>query len=194
MTIQGNGKHGGTRHKIPFDQAIADEVCSRIAAGLGLEEICEGAHIPGKDTIYKWLAAERLFNDAYARAREYQMESWADDIVRISDDSTNDYMDRQAADGSVERVVDPENVQRSKLRIDTRKWVMSKLARRYADKVDVNVNASVKVDVANLSDAELESRTRAALARLGIEAPDRPLLLGPTNPPAVDRDDAQDGI
>ena len=49
------------------------------------------------------------------------------------------------------------------------------------------------MDVENLSDAEFELRTQAALARLGIEAPDGPLLLGPTNPPAVDQDGAQDG-
>ncbi len=122
-----------------------------------------------------------------------QMDCWADDIVRISDDSTNDYMDRQAADGSTERVFDPENVQRSRLRIDTRKWIMSKLAGKYADKVDVSVDASFKVDVENLSDAELESRTRAALARLGIEAPAGPLLLGPDHPAAVDQADGQDG-
>ncbi len=73
------------------------------------------------------------------------------------------------------RVLDPEAVQRSKLRIETRKWVMSKLAaRRYGDKIDVNVIATVEVSA--LSDEELEARTRARLVALGVEVA-APLLL-----------------
>ena len=103
------------------------------------------------------------------------MEHWSDEIVQIADDATNDYMDREAKNGEVERVLDPEAVQRSKLRIDTRKWLMSKLAaQRYGDKIDVNVSATVEVGA--LSDAELEKRTQARLKALGVEVAG-PLLL-----------------
>ena len=85
-------------------------------------------------------------------------------------------MDVACKDGSTERVVDQENIQRARLRIDTRKWIMSKLAPRYADKVDVSVNAKIQVE--NMSDQELEARTRARLAALGIEVGAAPLLLG----------------
>ena len=64
---------------------------------------------------------------------------------------------------------------------------MSKHApRRFGDKVDVEV--SQNLDVRNLSDAELVARTRACLAKLGIETTG-PLLLGYTEPAGDDKGD-----
>ena len=114
------------------------------------------------------------------RAREHQMEAWSDQLVAIAFDTTGDYVDRAGKDGTIERVVDPENIQRSRLKIDTLKWLMSKLAPRYADKVDVAVSATMKVE--NMSDQELEDRTRARLLALGIEVGATPLLLGAARP------------
>ena len=100
---------------------------------------------------------------------------WADDVVEIADNARNDYMDRLAKNGEIERVPDPELVQRSKLRIDTRKFLMAKLApKTYGDKVDVNLSGTV--EVSTLSDEELESRTRARLVALGVDVA-APLLL-----------------
>ena len=66
-------------------------------------------------------------------------------------------MERLNKNGEVEMVVNYENIQRSRLRVDTRKWIMSKLApKKYGDKVTqeltgkdgaeliVNVNISEK--------------------------------------------------
>ncbi len=127
------------------------------------------------------MGAQPIFREAYARAREAQMEKWADDIVDISDDARNDFMERVGKDNKAERVVDQEAIQRSRLRVDTRKWLMSKLAaKRYGDRLTVEVSGTV--EVAALSDAELERRIRARLKALGIEAPTGPLLLGWARP------------
>ena len=76
------------------------------------------------------------FYPQYARARELQMEAWADEIVEISDDGTNDWMERQLRDGKTEEVLDHEHITRSRLRVDTRKWIMSKLKPgTYGDKL-----------------------------------------------------------
>ncbi len=163
------------RPLIPFDEAIAFEICRRIAKGEGLREICADPDVPSHQVVYGWMAVESAFKTAYARAREAQMETWADELVEIADDATNDYIERIGKDGEVERVIDPEAVQRSKLRIDTRKWIMARLApKRYGDKIDVNLSATV--EVSTLSDAELEARTKAHLKALGIEH-SGPLLL-----------------
>ncbi len=104
------------------------------------------------------------------------METWADDLIEIADDASGDYIDRVAADGTIEHVVDPETVQRSKLRMDARKWIMARLAARtYGDKLDLNLSATVEVGA--LSDAELEARTKARLKALGVEIAG-PLLRG----------------
>lgn len=71
----------------------------------------------------------------YARAKEQQQELQEDELLDIADDGTNDtYVDDE---GKVR--VDHDHIQRSKLRIETRKWLMAKLKpKKYGDKVDVN--------------------------------------------------------
>ena len=98
------------------------------------------------------------FSEQYARAREQQQEFYAEEILDIADDGQNDYMERLNKNGEIEMVVNHENIQRSRLRVDTRKWIMSKLApKKYGDKVQqeisgkdggeliVNVNISEKI-------------------------------------------------
>ena len=55
-------------------------------------------------------------------------------MLEIADDGRNDWIVRLRKDGSTETVVDNEAVQRSRLRIDTRKWLLSKLSpKKYGD-------------------------------------------------------------
>ena len=161
---------------MPYDEAVAEVICNRIIEGQSLREICRDEGMPSKSVVYRWLDSEPKFRDSYARARESQMEVWADELKEIADDSRNDYMDRLSKDGTIDRVLDPENVQRSRLRIDTMKWLMSKLApRKYSDKIDINLSG--KVEIESLSDNELQSRMMQRLATLGIEHA-APLLIG----------------
>ena len=61
-----------------------------------------------------------------------------EEILDISDDASNDWMLKHGKDGEAGYVLNGEHVQRSKLRIDARKWLMSKhKAKKYGDKIDV---------------------------------------------------------
>jgi hypothetical protein len=88
--------------------------------------------MPDKATVFRWLAARQEFRDQYARAREAQADYWAEEIVEIADDGSSDtYTDDN---GNVR--TDQEVIGRSRLRVDTRKWLMSKLApKKYGDKI-----------------------------------------------------------
>lgn len=118
-----------------FAQEIADQICERIACGESLRKICEGEDMPGLSTVFRWLYANEAFRDQYTRAREAQQEYLALEILEIADDGSNDtYIDEEGKPR-----VDHDVIQRSRLRVDTRKWIMSKLApKKYGDKVDVN--------------------------------------------------------
>ncbi len=121
-----------------FTEETANLICEQIALGLSLREICQSDEMPDKSTVFRWLTANETFRDQYARAREAQMEHWAEEVLEIADDGSNDWMERQRQDGSTETVLDHEHVQRSRLRVDSRKWLMSKLApKKYGDKVDL---------------------------------------------------------
>ena len=174
------------RKPIKCTEEITSEICARITKGETMKAICLDEHLPSDDTIYEWLAVNPTFAGAYARARKASMERFSHEMVEIADDGRNDYVDRVDKAGNIERVVDPEVVQRSKLRVDTRKWLMSKLAAAtYGDKLAVDVSGTL--EVAALSDAELERRTLASLEALGITPPAGPLLIMPPAPPVNDK-------
>lgn len=74
-----------------------------------------------------------------------QMESFEDELNEIADDGRNDWMTIKRGGEDVE-VPNNEVLQRSRLRVDTRKWIMSKiLPKRYADTVKQEHSGSVEV-------------------------------------------------
>ena len=117
---------------------IGAEICFRLAEGVSLSKICEGDEFPARRTVNRWLFDAlpeddpRLeFRYHYARARLAQAEHWADEIIDIADDDLRDY----GTDEHGKPVQNPEHIQRARLRIDTRKWILSKMLPRFADKV-----------------------------------------------------------
>jgi hypothetical protein len=120
-----------------FTQEVADRICDEIASGKSLRSICKAGDLPDKSTVFRWLGENTKFRDQYACAREAQADYMAEDILDIADDGTNDYGFKEGEDKDGEGakpVFLAENVQRSKLRVDARKWLASKLApKKYGD-------------------------------------------------------------
>lgn len=128
-----------------FSDALAGEICGRIAAGESLNRICKDQHMPDQVTIYRWLASNEQFRKMYAQSREDQAETLADEIVSIADEEcTMVRADKHGTkadddDGNTEVVFDATAVARNRLRVDARKWVAAKLKpRKYGEKVDLN--------------------------------------------------------
>lgn len=121
-----------------YTREVADQICERLAQGETLREICRSEGMPKAPLVLYWV--DKNFDglaERYARARDRQMEHWADELMSISDDSKNDYMERN---GKLE--LNTEHVQRSRLRSDNRKWLLSKLKPgKYGDKVSVGGDA-----------------------------------------------------
>jgi len=110
-----------------YSTRLAEEICALLMQGYSLRKICDGRDgMPSKATICNWLAKNKEFLEQYARAREIQAEIMADEILDIADDGTNDYVEREVK-GGTKVLVDYDNIQRSKLRVDARKWVAEKL-------------------------------------------------------------------
>lgn len=122
-----------------YTEALAAEICKRVADGETLSQVCRSEHIPPRTTIMGWILDDREgFSVRYARAKDMQIEYWADELLDVSDDGTNDYMKRAGADDDENSgwVVNGEHIARSRLRVDSRKWLLSKLKPdRYGDKV-----------------------------------------------------------
>jgi hypothetical protein len=124
-----------------YTPELADEICAQLADGDSLRAVCNSDSMPSKSTVFRWLRTNEEFRDQYARAKEESADAMADEVLDIADDGTNDWMERLGKDGdSLGWQLNGEHVQRSKLRIDTRKFLMSKMKpKKYGDKVDLNV-------------------------------------------------------
>lgn len=122
-----------------FTQEIADEICERIAAGESVRRICkENEGMPATSTVMKWLAENQAFSEQYARAREMQAEAIFDEIADIADNASNDWMEHCDPDNPGYRL-NGEHIQRSKLRVDARKWMLAKmLPKKYGDKQQID--------------------------------------------------------
>ena len=119
-----------------------DLMCAAIStSNRGLARLAEAfkkedERFPAHTTILLWMAQSKDYTERYARARETQADYLADEIIEISDNDTLDL----AFNDEGKAFVDHENIQRSRLRVDARKWVAAKLKpQRYGDKVDHTV-------------------------------------------------------
>ena len=112
----------------------ADEICERLAEGESLRAICRDDDMPSKATVFRWLRVHDGFSDQYARAREAQADTLFDDVLEIADDARNDWMERNGDDDQGWQL-NGEHVQRTRLRIDARKWMAGKLRpKKYGEK------------------------------------------------------------
>lgn len=129
-----------------YTQDTADKICQRLAAGESLRAICREEEMPSQSMVFRWLAANEPFREQYARARDAQADFYAEEIIEISDDGTNDWMERRSeaekgAGVNTGWVLNGEHVQRSRLRVDARKWFASKVApKKYGDKLDTTLS------------------------------------------------------
>jgi hypothetical protein len=120
-----------------YSEALAIEFCERMADGRSMLDVSGDEDMPCKTTIRAWCRTNPQFRAMYAQARLDLQDYWADEIIRVADDGTNDWVERQTKNGVVV-VLDREHVERSRLRIDARRWVMSKLyAKKYGDKLEL---------------------------------------------------------
>lgn len=131
-------------------------VCAAIATSdKGLRRICdarkvEDPNFPSKSTVLRWFDEDHELADLYARGKALQADHIFDQILEIADDSSEDEIfvgedDESGASGK--RVMNSEFVQRSKLRIDARKWVVSKLLpKKYGDRIEEKESAESYAD------------------------------------------------
>src|SRR5215208_3417574 len=114
-----------------YSAEVVTSVCHRLAERESLRSICAADDMPNKATVLRWLKLHPEFQDAYATARQLQTELMAEEILEIADDVTGDtILTEQGPRPNAEWIA------RSKLRVDARKWLMSKLApKKYGDRL-----------------------------------------------------------
>ena len=117
-----------------YNKEVADKIIEAIrSTSKGIARICEEDGMPDRSTFYRWMDVYEELRDQYARAKEDQADLFVDQIIEIADNSAHDTIE---TDFGVKE--NTEWVNRSKLRIDARKWAASKLKpKKYGDKLDL---------------------------------------------------------
>jgi hypothetical protein len=139
-----------------FSQEIMAEICERMAEGKSLRQICEDAEMPNRRTIMRWVKNDDAAKKLYDAAQVDRMHWYADEIVNIAYDTSKDTITGNAG----QPLCNHEWIARSRLKVDSLKFLMAKLApRTYGDKLPENV-AEKTGDLAELM-KEIDGRSRS---------------------------------
>ena len=134
-----------------FNQKTADLICMMLSEGMSLRQILKADKagvLPAQSTVYEWLLRFPSFSEQYARAREEQADTNADEILDIADEMPPEYTDK---DGKTS--LDQTYIAWQKNRIEARKWTAAKLRpKKYGDRValeGVEGGAAIKTEDTN---------------------------------------------
>lgn len=124
-----------------YSPELADAICARLAEGESLRSVCRAEEMPSVPTVFSWMRKYPEFLNQYTRAKEESADALSDEMLEIADNARNDWMERHGED-EAGWIVNGEHIQRSRLRIETRKWLASKLKpKKYGDKLAVGGDA-----------------------------------------------------
>jgi hypothetical protein len=113
---------------LEYTKEMGDYICELVSStGFGLLKLTKlYPELPDKVTINRWRYRVPDFRNQYAMAKLEQADILAEECLEIADDDSNDT--KITFDGT--EVCNTEFIARSRLRVDTRKWLASKLLPR----------------------------------------------------------------
>ena len=142
-----------------------------------IEKICEGDSLksildnnrdmlPTRPIIYEWLNESSHKYDAeflnnYTRATSTRADHLFDEILEIADNRGGDVVIKDDGNETIDQAV----IQRDRLRVDARKWALSKMIpKKYGDKIDINSeNTNINIE---LTPEERAAKIAALKAKL----------------------------
>jgi hypothetical protein len=186
---------------IEYDPVLAEEILERLADGDSLASICCDEGMPDERSVRRWARNHDEFGDQYAIARRLGYEKRADELLEIADDASADWIETENG----HRVLDNVHVNRARLMIDTRKWLLSKmLPKVYGDHLTVAGDpyqpirhVVQRIDWNSLSDEELDAIEAFALAaqrRLNAAPKSEEQLMPETGPSVRQAEDAVERV
>jgi hypothetical protein len=111
-----------------YTPELAERVLMRMYDGDSIRQICADDSLPSRTTVHLWRIRHTEFASQYARARRAQVEARIEEAHDIAEDGSNDYIATEEG-----TIFNAEHVQRSKLRVEQRRWEASKLLRGSID-------------------------------------------------------------
>ena len=152
MGIKSVAKPRKDRYRTPEKKAEQiEQILALMHGGFSLTRACKTVNLTPQSFL-EWTEKDGKLAERYARAKEACIEKMADDVLEISDEEPAvDYLGK----------IDSGDVQNRKLRVDTRKWLLSKLApKKYGEKIQTELTGAdggpIKVaDATSMTDDQL---------------------------------------
>lgn len=117
-----------------------------IEEGASLRSILRREDMPNQNTFFEWLHNDEEKSKQYARATEKRADVIFEEILEIADETSRDtiYTDKGETPNS-------EWMQRSRLRVDARKWMLGKMnPKKYGDKIQTEHSGEIKSTIISL--------------------------------------------
>lgn len=114
-------------------------VLELIAIGEPSGKACRSVKAATSD-FWRAVAADDTVRERYLRARDSGLERWADEIVDLADESRLGKKREQGmgANGPIDKTVTADMVERTRLQIESRKWLLAKLRpKKYGDAMQI---------------------------------------------------------
>ena len=100
-----------------YSEALSARLCAELAQGKSLRTVCKPAAMPSISTVFNWLGSKPEFVEQYEKAKAEASDALVDEMLDIADNLK-------------------EHAQSRRVRIDTRKWIASKLKpKKYGDRI-----------------------------------------------------------
>ena len=121
-----------------YTDDMADEICSRLACGIPMRTVCLDKDMPAMPTVWRWIREREDFRKQYSIAKQESVDAIVEEVLEIADDVSGD-------------------VARDRLRIESRKWIASKLKpKKYGDKASLDVDTGQNIKITIGGDAKAE--------------------------------------
>ena len=116
------------------ENRLFDQICERVTQGESITAICKPAsEMLSKKKFYELLNNDEEKRNQYARACEARAEHIFEQVMVIADATQDDII--KDPDTGFD-IVNHNVIQRDRLRVDARKWILSKMnPKKYGDKI-----------------------------------------------------------
>jgi hypothetical protein len=144
-----------------YTEELADLICERLSIGESMRSIARDEDMPAMSTLFKWLRVHPGFTEQYDRAKVESADAMSEDCLDISDniDGAPVMVDGVplVVEGEIVKTIDSVSVQHAKLKVDTRKWLMSKMKpKKYGDKITTEHTGNI--GLTDLTEEELDRK------------------------------------
>jgi len=153
-----------TESKPTKDEIIQNVLDGMAIGGLSCFKACQAAGVPNS-TFMRWVDADAKLAERYAHAREDLIERMANEVLELADSEVP-----ETGDGKR----DWQAIQQRKLQVDSRKWLLSKLApKKYGDRLELAGDKENPLQVQTIDASKLSTEVLAQIIAAKDDVTDR---------------------